>query len=454
MRSNFMSLVHWLLMGVFLLTGCGNPSSSSLTPTPKPVTVKTILKIDLLYPIEGSKDQIMQIQMGQTIKGIVRVTDIQGRPVQDANVTLTFNDPNGELIGSIPAIFGDGDVYRTEAWTIPHNMEEGLWSITVNADTDEGHGQSTEQITIYYSTSEVLYHKYGFWLDEPTLVANQTMLGAERGDAENGLIRWGGTRLSQHVLPENWVEVQWRKGKYDLSSPQAARKFLLEDVGEIGFTRVREIGEFEKTTFKRWEAWVAPARGQFYYTIMQWTVFYAPEVDKTFAISTTTVQAPKGINANEVLLEHFDIDPNIHAEGVAPTPLIPLLPKPTLVSPELGARFTGLEQPIILKWEPLKELAEDEYYQVTIDYNYEEDNIPVKYTTRDTDFTLPEALYRQPNCSAFNWRVTLIQQTGVDEDGNPQGKALSYESLYWYVLWFYPPDEKALFNPLCPNAQY
>lgn len=108
----------------------------------------------------------------------------------------------------------------------------------------------------------------------------------------------------------------------------------------------------------------------------------------------------------------------------------------------------------MLTWEPLKELADDEYYQVKVDYNYGEDNIKVRYATRETQLTLPEALYHQPNCAVFNWRVTLMQQTGIDKGGNPIGNALSHDSLYRYVRWFYPLDEEAPFNLLCPNAQF
>ena len=454
MRSSFMNLVRWLLIGAFLMTGCGNPPLTSPTPTSKPVTEKTILKVDLLYPVEGTKTQITKTEMGQTIKAIVRVTDIQERPVQNANVTITFSDPNGELIGSTPATFGDGDVYRTEAWTIPHHMEEGLWAITVNADTNDGYGQSIEQITIYYSTSEVLYHKYGFWLDAPTLRGIRPDVGAERGDADNGLIRWGGIIPSQHVFPENWVEVQWRKGDFKLDTPEAVRKFILADIGDLGFTPVREIERFERTKFKRWDAWEAPARGQYAYYQMKWTVFYAPEVDKTYAIATTVIYPPSNIEPHEFLLENFDIDPENKANGVAPTPLISLLPQPILVSPEMGARFEGTKQSIVLEWMPLKELADDEFYEVDVDYNYGEDNTHFRYATRETQFTLPESLYRRPNCTVFNWRITLMRQTGLDKDGNPKGETLSYESLYRYVRWVYPMDEKAPFDLLCPNAQF
>lgn len=443
--SKMRNLLHLLLTGTFLLAGCATPTPVT-TPT---ATTVGKLTVSLLYPT-GDSD----IEMGQTIKVIIRVTDEQEYPVGGANVTVTFSDPSGQVIESIPASFGDGEVYRSDSWTVPHRMPEGNWSIHVEADSSRARGVGSGQMKVDYSTSEALYHKYGFWLDAPTLRGIVPFVGAERGDADNGLIRWGGQIPSQHVMPENWVEVQWRQGDFKLDSPEAVRKFMLADIGDIGFTPIREIGTFERTKFKRWDAWKAPARGQYYYQEMKWTVFYAPEVDKTYAIATDVIYPPSNIDANEVLLEHFDIDPNVRANGVAPAPLIPLLPQPILVSPDMGTRFTGLEKPIVLKWEPLKELADDEYYQVAVDYNYEEDNIPVKYATREIQFTLPAALYHQPNCSVFSWRITLMQQTGVDKDGKPKGKALSYASLYRYVQWFYPLDDKAPFNPLCPNAQY
>ncbi|MFL7871373.1 MAG: hypothetical protein AB8I58_21275 [Anaerolineales bacterium] len=441
-------ILLYSLCGMIVLASCSAPTQMPTSEPTEQVTMGT-LNISLLYPTENSN-----VEMGQSIKTILRVTDEQEHPIQDATVKVTFSDPSGQAIGSVPATFGDGDVYRSDSWTVPHHMQEGTWTITVEADATVGSGRGNDTFPVKFSTSEILYHKYGFWLDAPTLRGIQPTIGAERGDAENGLVRWGGVLPSQHVLPENWVEVQWRKGDFKLDSPEAVRTFLLSDIGDLGFTPVREIGAFERSKFKRWDAWLAPARGQYYYQEMVWTVFYAPEVDKTYAISTTVIHPPSNIDANEVLLENFDIDPNAQADGVAPAPLISLLPQPTLVSPELGARFTGLEQPIILKWEPLKELAEDEYYQVAVDYNYEETNFLVKYATRETQFTLPEALYRLPNCSVFNWRVTLMQQTGLGEDGKPKGAALSYDSLYRYVQWFYPLDDKAPFDPLCPNAQY
>ena len=445
LTSLMKTLLLWLLFGTILLSGCGTPTQALIE---EPVQV-TPLNIRLLYPTEGS-----EIEMGQSIKTIVRVVDGQENPVKDASVRLTFSAPDGRTIGSIPATFGDGDVYRSEPWTVPHRTQEGFWSIKVETEGMENKGQSINKFQVLFSTSEILYHKYGFWLDAPTLRGIQPTIAAERGDAENGLIRWGGVLPSQHVLPENWVEVHWRKGDFRLDSPEQVRDFILDYIGDLGFTPVREISAFERTKFKRWDAWEALMRGQLYYREMKLTVFYAPEVDKTYAVSTSVIHPPGNINAHEVLLENFDIDPEVHANGTAPSPLVPLLPQPRLVSPEMGTRFTGLGQPIVLKWEPLKDLEEDEYYQVAVDYDYGETNNKVKYATRENQFTLPETLYHLPNCTVFNWRITLMQQTGDDKDSNHKGKALSYNSLYRYIQWFYPFDDKAPFNALCPNAQF
>jgi hypothetical protein len=125
-----------------------------------------------------------------------------------------------------------------------------------------------------------------------------------------------------------------------------------------------------------------------------------------------------------------------------------------LVGPSLGTVFIGLDQPVTLQWKPVKELATDEYYLVAIDYNYDEANIGIGFTTRETQFTLPESLYRTKNCGIFDWQITLMRQTGTDSQGHPIGEPLSYHSLYWYVQWSYPSREARPFPLLCPNAQF
>jgi len=422
-------------------TGCQPETQTAVPP-------QADLTVSILYPLQST-----EIEMGHSLKSIVKVSDPQGEPVENARVTLALTDPAGQRITDFPAVFGDGDVYRADGWAVPHKLQEGNWTLTVEAQTEAHRGMATTAFRIKNSTSEMLLHKYGFWVDAPTLRGINPGLFKEQGDAQNGVIIWGGQILTQHIFPENWLEVQWRTGDFKLGTEDGVREFMLNELGELGFTPVRELGPFERVKFKDWDAWQVKARGQFLRYDGQWMIFYAPDADKTYAIGTTVVQPPTGIDPHAVLRDGFEVHPEVQAEGAAPKPLPRLLPPPELTSPELGTRFFGIDQPIILTWEPVKELAADEYYLVSIDYNYVEANPRITYTTRETQFTLPESLYSTPNCSVFNWRVTLMQQTGVGEDGQPKGKPLSFNSLYWYIEWFYPPGEEAPFKPLCPNPQ-
>ena len=391
--------------------------------------------------------------MGQPVKFIVRVTDAAGQDVDGAQVTLTLRAANGQDVATIPAVMGRDKVYRTAAVSMPHRAAEGRWQIDIEARTADAQGTGSSSFKIKNSTSEELMLKYGFWLDAPTLRGIVPQLVAERGNAQDGMIRWGGAIPAQHVLPENWIELHWKEGNYRLDNPAAVRRFLLKDVGDLGFTPVREIGPFQAVRFKHWDGWQATARGQVGAIQMEWLAFYALEVDKTYALGTTVVLPPAGIDPHAVLRDSFDTMPEIHAAGVAPEPLPKRLPGPELLSPPPGAVFQGQARPIVLQWNPLKDLAPDEYYEVGVDYNYKEGNPQIKFATRETQLTLPTALYQKPNCGVFNWQVTIKRQTGVDKDGRPQGEPISYNSLYWYVRWTYPPGQ-APFTLFCPNEQF
>lgn len=420
------------------------PTLPSATPT-----LARSLTISLLYPKADT-----EAEMGQPVKFIIRVTSAEGQTVPEAQVTLTLHDASGQKVATLPAMAGRDQIYRTEAVTVPHRTVEGKWDIAIEARTAAAQGSGSGSFKIKNSTSEILMNKYGFWLDAPTLKGIVPQLVAERGDAQNGMIRWGGTIPAQHVLPENWIELHWRQGNYRLDSPAAVRQFLLKEIGDLGFTPVREIGPFQAARFKHWDAWRATARGKVGAIQMEWMVFYAPEVDHTYALATTVVLPPAGIDPHAALSDSFTVMPDIHAAGVAPEPLLTKpWPGPELLDPPLGAVFQGLDQPIVLQWKPLKELAPDEYYEIDVDYNYKEGNPKFSFTTRETQFTLPTTLYQEPNCGVFNWQVTLKRQTGVAEDGQPQGEAISYDSPYWYVRWIYPPGT-APFKLLCPNQQF
>jgi hypothetical protein len=458
----FARKIYWLCVCLILLAGCSRPATPSPSPThapqPSPVSISLLsatpttvspLTVDILYPTAST-----EAEMGQSVKFIVRVTDANGQSVSDAQVTLTLHDASDRTVTTTPAIVGAGQVYRTEAVPIPHRTAEGRWQIDIDAKTPAAQGGGSGSFTIKNSTSETLLNKYGFWLDAPTLRGIVPQLVAERGDARNGMIRWGGTIPAQHVLPENWIELHWRAGNYQLNSPEAVREFLFEKIGDLGFTPVREVNPFHATRFQQWDAWQATARGQLGAAQIEWMIFYAPEVDRTYALATTVVLPPAGIDPHATLRNSFAIVPEVQATGVASEPLLTKQwPGPELLSPSLGALFQGTDQPIVLQWKPLKDLAPDEYYEIDVDYNYEEGNPQFKFTTRETHFTLPITLYQAPNCGVFNWQVTLKRQTGTDQGGLPQDETISYNSLYWYVRWIYPLST-APFKLLCPNQQF
>ncbi len=435
-------------VGLFaLLAGCAAPVSAP-TPaaavSPAPSATPAVLTLALLFPKTDT-----QVEMGQPARFIVQVLDSTGQAVKDAAVILTVSDAQGQPAGEIAAAFGSGDVYRGAAWSVPHRRPEGTWQIQVRAVTATAQGELAGSFQVRYSTSEMLMHRYGFWLDAPDLRDIVPGLAAERGDAHNGMIRWGGVLIAQHVFPANWVEINWREGDFGLKDGDAARRFLLEQIGDLGFTPVRAVGPVEPYTFKQWSAWKVAGRPMLsVQDTIEWVVFYAPEVNKTYVIGTTLTLPPPGIDAHAALRESFEVFPELHADGKAPEALpAHLLPGPELVSPALAAQVVGDRQPVILQWKPLRELAADEFYQVSLDFNYGESNPAVYYSVRATQFTVPAKYYVTPNCHIFNWRVTLMRKTAVGEE------ALSHPSLYSYFQWVYPPGEKETYALPCPNAQ-
>jgi hypothetical protein len=433
------------MLCVQIAAGCARAPQ----PNPQSTPQSADLDVEVLYPAPTT-----EIQMGQSLKSIVKVTDPQGQVVKDAQLMVSLRDPAGGAVASIPALFGAGDVYRTDNWKVPHKMKAGAWTLEVEAHAGSHSGAATRTFQVNDSIGEVLLEKYGFWVNDPSLGGMQTNLVKEKGDARNGQISWGGIIPAQHVLPESWVEVQWRAGQFKLENPEDVRAFMLGTLGNPGQYATRALESFQKTRFKNWDAWQVKARGVLSVYDEQWMIFYVPEVDKTYALGTTVVLPKITGDPHAYLRDSFEVHPEIQAKGVAPEPLPDLLPPPELISPELGETFTGTSQPIILKWKPVKDLAPDEYYRVSVDYNYAETNTLVTYATRETQFVLPEELLRMPNCAVFNWKVALMQQTGTDEAGQPEGKPASFESLYYFVRWLYPEGEDAPFISHCQNQQF
>lgn len=452
MRKTFLRTILGVLT-LALLSTCTAPAAGptarvDLTASPTTAAAAPI-RVQLLYPSDE-----FPIVMGQRIRLTVQVTDTQGEPVNDAAVTVSVADPSGRPVAALDAQVDRLGVYRTENWPVPHRSPAGEWAVSVTAERAGATGTTRGVMRVSNSTSEDLLDRYGFWLDAPTLRGVIPSVTVELGDARSGMIRWGGVVPAQHILPQNWVDVNWRAGRFLLDTPEDVEEFLMTELNDLAFTQVRALGPFTKTRFKGWDAWKVGGVGYVARDLVEWVLFYAPEVDKTYVIGTTVTSPPPGIDPHEVLRASFEVDPANTASGVAPEPLPERLRAPELVSPPLGEQFYGPDASIVLQWEPVKELAEDEYYQVFVEYNIVEASPDTFYATRDTQFTLPETHYHLPNCFVFNWQVTLMRQTGVGEDGQPIGEEISNPSLYYYVRWNYPPGEPVLFEPFCPNSQY
>ena len=113
-------------MFLIVLTAC-EPLKVQAPPVPPPAvapipmaTAMEALTVSLLYPKGDS-----EVEMGQTVKFILRVTDGQGQPARDGQVTISVHDPGGRQVAEIPALFGDGEVYRSGSWKVPQRTRRG-----------------------------------------------------------------------------------------------------------------------------------------------------------------------------------------------------------------------------------------------------------------------------------------------------------------------------------------
>lgn len=430
-----------LACAVGLLTACA-PAASVLQPTP------AALFVEILHPSEGA-----EVVAGEGLRIAVQVIGPEGADTDGAEVDFTLRGSDGEVEAELEGVAGGQGVFRSPSYTIAVRAPGGIWSVEIRARQGGAEGAVAGTFAVVPSTSRVLHDKYGFWLDAPTLRGVTPMLAAERGDASNGMIRWGGSLPAAHILPSAWIDVQWRQGDFGLTTAESVRRFLLDQVGDLGASRVRSLGEPQPVRFKEWDGWLVPARAQLRYEQVEWLVFYAPEVDRAYALGTTIVAPPEGIRAHDALRRSFDVDAAWKALGVAPEPLPMLLPGPRLLQPGLGKVFYGSEAEIVLRWEPPRPLGEDEVYEVVVDYAYSESAPLVRYATRATQLTLPPELYQEPNCGVFNWTVRLLRSPGPDAGNGPAPIPISHPSFYSYVLWKRPASDPAPFLPLCPNEQ-
>lgn len=105
--------------------------------------------------------------------------------------------------------------------------------------------------------------------------------------------------------------------------------------------------------------------------------------------------------------------------GPSPTPsLTPPPAGPALLNPPNGASFDATDEPIVLQWLAVKDLAADEWYMVELRDADDRDSLPHRGFTRDQSFRVP-AEWRPAADGArrMEWRVSIVQVTGRRSDG-------------------------------------
>ena len=112
--------------------------------------------------------------------------------------------------------------------------------------------------------------------------------------------------------------------------------------------------------------------------------------------------------------------------SLTPTPG-PARPAPALLSPPQDTAFEGAGKVIMLSWASVGILAEDEWYTVRVRRTGAVAQILPVIWTKATSWQLPAELYIEGLAEPqhFHWQVSVMQQTGVGEDGDPTGELIS-----------------------------
>ena len=107
------------------------------------------------------------------------------------------------------------------------------------------------------------------------------------------------------------------------------------------------------------------------------------------------------------------------------------------MTPPDGTIFTSGEfEKLILEWEGPEELAEDEYYDVTVLHFFDEEAVYWGTNTQETQLELsPTIGYNRADKDIFHWFVTIRRVQSIDEEGKPDGPPISLRSDAWTFTW-------------------
>ena len=129
--------------------------------------------------------------------------------------------------------------------------------------------------------------------------------------------------------------------------------------------------------------------------------------------------------------------PTYTATLVLPTKTAESAPAPHLSGPDDGSHFQGRKTEIILSWEGIGSLGEDEWYGVSLRF-WAEDRVNYSGAwVKELQWRVPKELHHSPDPERpeFQWDVTVMRQTGTKPDGGRDGVSVSPVSetrvFYW-----------------------
>ena len=130
--------------------------------------------------------------------------------------------------------------------------------------------------------------------------------------------------------------------------------------------------------------------------------------------------------------------PRPTARPTRPPPTPTQIPAPVLRSPPDGHVY-GFRDEVVLEWEPVGQLAQDEYYVPTVEWlrwgNPTFDETP---WIKETRWPMSEHdwLLQYSDDGEFHWSVQVMRRTGTDDKGRPVGSPRSpmteVRTLFWH----------------------
>lgn len=110
--------------------------------------------------------------------------------------------------------------------------------------------------------------------------------------------------------------------------------------------------------------------------------------------------------------------------------------EPQLLNPPEDALFAGRFTPVILEWEPIGKLAQDEYYDLTIQYIFGDDFVYWGTATKETKIQLtPDIGLGRAGGDRFRWYVTVRKANTAALSQNKIDLPLSQQSKIRTFVW-------------------